>query len=444
MLLRPPIRSRLRMVLLTIAMLGVTLGTQSCTPAVKAKDIPQVSVPSASASAILQSIGINVHETYNDTTYAPNNDPRALVGYLDSLGVKWVRIGLKISPPPYEREFMSGLAAAGIHVLAVTGGPNDKSGGFSQGQSQLLIRTLKNSVYTGRINAIELPNELDASGLSTWPANLISYCKEYYTALKSDAATRQIPVVGPSMAQPANFQQIPSAIEFQDVRNIHPYAANGWPESPFLENWVNSSLGGAASSTQPVYATEFGYHNAVNLTNGVSEAASATYIPRTFLWNYFHGVSRSFLYELFDESPDPESVNTEDHYGLVAVTGTRGVPDSYRQRAKPAYRTVKALIATLRSKSTRPTAESVVRQKGRGVEIVKLRRADGGTFYLAWRVGRIDSTTEQVTFQTVAPSGATLRMTDLATKTSRSKQFEQARATISVGSAIRMIEVSPS
>ena len=60
------------------------------------------------------------------------------------------------------------------------------------------------------------------------------------------------------------------------------------------------------SGRKPLWATEAGYHNAVNARDGqppVSERAGAIYTLRTVLEHFKAGIDRTYLYEAVDFWP---------------------------------------------------------------------------------------------------------------------------------------------
>jgi hypothetical protein len=126
---------------------------------------------------------------------------------------------------------------------------------------------------------------------------------------------------------------------------MHPYPNNRNPEWS-LDPSGGDEFGRAAvnSGDKPVMATETGYHNAVQSTEGhrpVSERASGIYVPRLLL-DYFKRVSgrgqtvkRSFLYELIDTGTSLTS--SEQRFGLLRSDLSE----------KPAYKSLKNLLTLL-------------------------------------------------------------------------------------------------
>lgn len=421
----------------TAAALVAGLTLAAVVPSATAASTPY-EVPSAGAPSIVDSIGINVHENYFDTTYAPGGDTSATVRYLKSLGVKWIRISIKKYPPAGEASFLQAVKAAGIQVLAIVGATEDKWGDFATGQSAALIKALSQGPYANRVQMLELPNETDLSGAASWLIDLQRFNDEYYKALKAAPSTRNIPILGSAMGSLASCKIMGSLAASQELINVHPYTGTSIPETASTTSSLGPCVGSAkatpAGSTQKVVATELGYNNSLrDPYQGVSEAVSATYLPRAILWNYFNGVSRSFIYELFDQKPDPSYLDPQQHFGLVRVTGDEKTQASWRQAVKPSFQTVANLIQRLDEPRAQAWSAPVVPRvtnAPEGVQIFRINRPDGSVDVAVW---------------SNAPAGSSLR-----TKVSLSLSFPanvtsysvQSGAATSVGRAISKLDVS--
>jgi hypothetical protein len=73
---------------------------------------------------------------------------------------------------------------------------------------------------------------------------------------------------------------------------------------------------------KPLISGETGYHNAVGYGGqpGVSERATAKYMPRLILEHLRRGFVRTYFYELFDQRTDPKDM--EQNFGLVRHDGS--------------------------------------------------------------------------------------------------------------------------
>jgi hypothetical protein len=131
--------------------------------------------------------------------------------------------------------------------------------------------------------------------------------------------------------------------------------------------------------------TEAGYTNFVTQGgSGVSEHASAIYLPRLLLNNFSADVLRTFLYVFMDGDQSPD--DGEQHYGLVRKDGT----------PKPAYHAIRALIMALEDRG--PAVESHPRAADLSVSIhtappetraQAFAKRDGTLVLALWRPERV-------------------------------------------------------
>src|SRR3954454_144111 len=259
-------------------------------PAGSALDV----VTTRPADAFVDSVGVNTHVTYADTSYARHAQ---IAARLRELGVHHVRDGLF---PERADE------VARLHSLGV------------QGQGATLIlhppaapaARIVDGPLRGTVEAVENPNELDNRGVADWPAVARSF------APRLRAAARVVPVLGPSLAFESNRARIASAAAQWDDTNVHRYAAGQPPERGLAADLRRAR---DAEGGKPLVVTESGYHDALRATTGqppVSEDAAAVYAPRLLLEDFRLGVARTFLYELADERPEPGR-DPEQHFGLL-------------------------------------------------------------------------------------------------------------------------------
>jgi hypothetical protein len=223
------------------------------------------------------------------------------------------------------------LARLGIHFDAVLD-PRDKLGPPSPALLGHVEELAGNS-----IESFEGPNELDVSGIPEWTAVDRDYQNRIFSSVQSlPGATRPL-VIAASLAFVRNGRQFAGAAGAYDEGNLHPYPAGKMPSAVFPEQ---IDLARQVFGDKPVAITESGYHNALSDFNdqpAVSEQAAAKYIPRLFLENFARRIQRTYLYELFDEAPDPGLGNNQMHWGLVRADGTE----------KPAFLAMRNLIDEL-------------------------------------------------------------------------------------------------
>jgi hypothetical protein len=319
---------------------------------------PRLRTNVRSAEALVDSIGVNVHFSYVDTSYARQAE---VLARLRELGVRHLRDGM----PNAVAAMRSGLRAAtrqGIRETLI-GDPTVDPRHAVADSVELL---------GDGIAAFEGPNELDASGDPAWRAMLRDYMPALEQAVRKEAPG--VPVVGASFIAPENRLSVPA--DLPGIFNAHPYPQGGPPE-PATRDAVRSG-----APDRGTIFTESGYHNALAATTGqppVSEEAAAVYLPRLLVTAFAAGVRRTFIYELLDEKPDPALLDPEQHFGLLRQDLS----------PKPAFRAVQTLIAAVKASPGEGRAGRAswnIRVRGPGeVESMSLARRDGSRAIALWR-----------------------------------------------------------
>lgn len=293
-----------------------------CAGAAQAQTLsPQMS------DAFVNSIGVNTHLTYNNTNYG---NTAAVISAIRALGVRHIREGLDLDRPD-QYAALQQLAADGVHATLIMGYP-----GFSQ-LSQL-VSTLAQNVPSP--DAVEGANEWDNAGGPGWISADRSYSQQLDAAMRAQPGVGSVPVLGPSVANPSDVAALGPLGSFVDGTAIHPYP---WAQMP--EDALSAELPAARADApdKPVQVTETGYNNWLGSYNpyaidpGVSDRASAIYLPRMFFYNFAHGVQRTFSYELLDETLPPGVPDAERNFGLLNSDFS----------AKPAYTTLQRVISLL-------------------------------------------------------------------------------------------------
>jgi pimeloyl-ACP methyl ester carboxylesterase len=279
------------------------------------------------ADAFVDSIGVNVHLTYMDTSY--RNFAEVIKPRLREAGIRHVRDGC---PPAWNKECMTSLnelAAAGVRSLLIC---SPRCGTLEQ-----MVATLKQA--SASVEAVEGPNEPDGAGISYrdhgFPQAVRDFHDDLDAALKRDPATRRLPLVVASMSNPESAPKL-GLLTSGDFANTHSYADGGPPG--FRWDWYLERC--RRNCQRPVMATETGYHNAPNHTDGlwipgISQAAAGRYLSRLLPEYFSRGIVRTYLYELLDLRDNPR--DAESNFGILRADGT----------PKPAFIAVKNLIAIL-------------------------------------------------------------------------------------------------
>ena len=181
---------------------------QSLPPAMPRPAIPAPAIPAprppivsslplmapSSASSFLDSVGVNVHMSYVDTSY---NDWQQVRDKLVELGVHHVR-DAACPGCTAQRQRLLALAASGIGVDFTMQRPG----------STMSLTDLVNMVagpMRSAVDAVEGPNEYDHAGDPNWVANLRAYQQQLYSLVRAAPSLDGVPVIGPSLVSPSSF-----------------------------------------------------------------------------------------------------------------------------------------------------------------------------------------------------------------------------------------------
>ncbi|MFZ0784691.1 MAG: hypothetical protein WBC67_16865 [Candidatus Acidiferrales bacterium] len=304
------------------------------------------------ADSFVDSIGVNVHMTYGNTTYG---DIAAVEKMLVTLGVRHVRDGGKYYPsdPGYnENEFAcyGRVASLGIGfdlILDFAGG-TDPNPMTSAVMADLQSLATSNNVT---IDSFEGPNEIDIGGDQNWIVDTQSFMQSVYSSNVDAFGNSRKPVLGPTLAgPPVDWTLLGNMTAYEDAGNIHPYANTQYPSYNFAADLANEQK---VSGSQKIYVTEAGWSNAMNATDNspnVSEDVAGRYMGRLFLETMLRGWPRTYVYELVDETADSGLTHTQDHYGLFRSDYS----------AKPAATTIANMIAVMSDKGYTTMATSTL------------------------------------------------------------------------------------
>lgn len=303
---------------------GITLGSgaPSTTPYV----FPVTTPVSYDATTLRKSVGVNVHSTYDDTSYY---DRPRILSKVQELGVTRIRDGIIKVNDGGHPAFLRSVRTAGLDVLLIAGRYDAGFNNYGIGESAAWLTAMQTSTgsgYGGGFSAIEGINEwnLEKGTRPSWAQEAINFVAEYKAALRTDSTLNGVRFLGTGLAGPADYATYIDMA--QEIYNLHSYRGGLMPErsgtSEAIDTAKNYAL--ASAGTKPFQATETGYHSAVNSTGhrGVSETVYAHYIVRELLWNLSQGINASYIYQLFDQKPDnPTLDNAEAWFGLYAIEG---------------------------------------------------------------------------------------------------------------------------
>lgn len=316
------------------------------------------------ASDFVDSMGVNVHMEQNKTL--PYKKYNVVNDALRDLGMGHIRDEINHADPfePfYDKRFveeMNRIGGLGYRLCGlIEGGGDYPPGGhrLEAGHVGPMIAQLP------LIDAIEGPNEPDGGGFVYdgvgYPRGAINESRDLWNIVKTNPDTRQLPVLVMSEASAPDYKRLarvtPPPIDYANLGNMHAYqggqVGDGTGESSLRHWYIRFSRD--LTDKKPLWTTEMGYHNDTNYLSdgeqqGVSQRASAIYLPIAFLSGFNNNVVRTFSYELVDEAASPPLTTCSatnqlrcsgnGYYGLL----------NYDFSPKPAYAALQNLIRLLR------------------------------------------------------------------------------------------------
>jgi hypothetical protein len=332
--------------------------------------------PSRTADSFVGSIGVNTHFYYSDTPYV---EKFSLVKQrLAELGVRHVRENIAPNDRPDQYQRLRELAAMGVKADLIMGDPRN---GISTLDHMLSV---VKSELTGALDAVEGPNEFNAQGVTNWIPKLREYQQHLYTAVKSDPSLAPLTVIGPSITNWTQAEELGDMSGMLDVGCAHPYTSKP-PETVVTESLERAAQ---TAGTKPAFTTETGYHTALNYISGseafmpVTEAAQAVYMPRVFLEHFRRGVARTYSYELLDQFPDSKLNERESNFGLLRNDLS----------PKPAFTALRNTIGILKDSGSGFTPGSLdysLEGNEEKLRQVLLQKSDGSYYLALWRASSV-------------------------------------------------------
>jgi hypothetical protein len=341
-------------------------------------DRAQAQVPTASARALHDSVGVNAAPHFLTGPYGDWN--RAL-GKLRELDVRHIRTALLNSNNAGWNAAVYNLLRqtmrAGIRLNLAVPFNCSESGGMDR-----CLQALKTElVPTGGVQSVEWPNEHDISGSANWAAELRAWGAELYRKMNADPALAPIAVVGPSLVHPASRSALGDQSAHLDRGNLHPYTGATSPAPDHMAS--ERLLASIVSRDEPLVATEVGFYTSFGRPGGdhppTDEPSAAVYSVRTVLEHFASGVERTYFYELIN--PGTDQTNPEMNFGLLR----------HDYSPKPAFTALKnllAMVGTSAPATLTPLAHSVAGDASDLRRIV-VQQDDGTHLLVLWRTASV-------------------------------------------------------
>jgi hypothetical protein len=311
----------------------------------------QTKIQARAADRFIDSMGINVHMEYLNTPY---QHYAALNDRLRLLGMRHIRDEINNTDASFVSELQQ-IGSLGYSLCGLIEGGNDYPPLGTRLQPDAVVPMIQNLQPT--IEAVEGPNEPDDGGFVydgvPYPLGAIYESEDLWRIVNSSSTISDLPVLVMSEGNAQDYLQLaaitPPPIDYANFGNMHAYQGGGVGDSGLTAWYMPYSRD--LTGTDRLWTTEMGYHNNTKYLSdgeqqGVSQRASAIYLPIAFLSGFEHGVMQTFSYELIDEFYDPDltSGSGEGHYGILDYDG----------KAKPAFTALKNLIDLLAEPGASP------------------------------------------------------------------------------------------
>lgn len=329
-------------------------------------------------AAFVDSIGVNVHFAQAGTPYVTSFP--LVKSKLIELGITHLRDGAVDWNGGFSDQDQAALfrelGTAGVHVAFIFDA--DVSREFVQGFPARVAPAFE---------AYEFPNESNSAPGNAWVQTLRSWAPTFQAYVRGTAATARWPIIGPSLTIGDDpFGALGDLSPYMDFGNMHAYYSS---RSPATEGWGGGGkaacnvmrYGSTAydlcnarrvSGARPVMSTETGWGSDPAAGDQVNEAVQAKYLARALLLHFAGGITRTYIYQLVDSGDDGFNA-----YGLLTGRGAE----------KPAFREIKALIATMRDAGTVAVPAALafsVTGDTSDVRSLALQKSDGSYRLVLW------------------------------------------------------------
>lgn len=345
----------------------------STSPQVQVTVSPSAVGEQASQSQVFfDSVGVETHISYLNTAFGTQWP--AVLQEIKSLGVHHLRDGYYDWPSSSSIVLNhQSLAALGITTTYVV--PLNFATTVAQ------IREASANLQD--MEMLEASNECDVDPACGGPgllgiANVVSFLPTVFAAGKSLG----IPVLGPSFTTSQAYAAAGNLASHMTYNNLHVYfggrnpGSNGWGDGDAQGNRYGSlawwmDQGNVDAPNVPDIITETGYYAVPTpYPYQISEEVGASYIPRTYLLAFNHGVKRTFVHELIDEAASP-------FFGLLR----------YDLSERPAFTAIKNMLSIVTDPGTSFTPGKLNYTFSGGDSTLNhtlLQKQDGTFILIAW------------------------------------------------------------
>lgn len=304
-------------------------------------------VTASSADAFVDSIGVNSHFGYNnssDTTDVYEN--AALLDTLGGTGIRHIRdyfgSDTDTSGNPFNDRAEYLFDHYGIKVDVVTGAGSPKPmddilGQLDQPWAESVegLNEPDNDIWTP---PGDTQNPQTFGGTRNWQQTL-------WDTVNADPSLSNIQVLSSAMGDTSMSGMLNDSTF--DAAAIHEYIP-GTPGSYLIQSkYLPAAATMMPTPGMPVITTEEGYSTANYADDSqhrpIALNAQRDYIPRVLTENFSAGIDRTYIYELAEDHSD--QTNIENGYGLLDHSGND----------KPAMTALRNMISLLQEGSLNPT-----------------------------------------------------------------------------------------
>lgn len=365
-------------------------------------------VPASSIGSFTSTIGVQTHLLEGSSS--PYGTVATVESALAYVGVKHVRDSIGSSAILSTMQTLHnelGVTFNALMSFSVAYGEScpPKGWNYANGLSSILANV-------SLVESIEGANEVDNftpcwNGVSSLAAGVTEQ-EQLWSTFQGNRSTASLPINSLTVSNLVSLPKIGNISAYVNRVSSHVYPQ--WYGTPG-ESTYGTSQSVIAKNNQglapgkPNVVTEGGWWTApaaasYGIPAGVPQTIQAK-LELSFLFdNYALGVTRTFLYELFDEYADPTGTNFEDHFGLFTSTGA----------AKPlatALHNTQAILADSGTPSSLGSLSYTLTGMPTTGHSLVLERSDGTFIVAVWNDAAIWDNNNYVPI-TVSPSTITL------------------------------------